>query len=94
MINEAISFIRKNKRHQTEPLEQEIAATQQEKSDCTDLKKALALLKPEERTVIILRYFEDMKLEEIADILGESLSTVKSRLYRTLNKLKLDLQEI
>lgn len=36
------------------------------------------------RTVIILRYFEDLKLEDIADIVGENLNTVKARLYRTL----------
>ena len=92
VINEAISCLRKRKKQQTEPWEQEIATSEQE--DMTDLRKALMLLTPEERTVIILRYFEDMKLEEIAEVCKESLSTVKSRLYRTLKKLKLDLQEM
>ena len=44
------------------------------------------------RTVIILRYFEDLKLEDIADIVGENLNTVKARLYRTLKKLRLELE--
>ena len=40
-----------------------------------------------------LRYFEDLKLEEIAVALDENLSTVKSRLYRTLRKLRIALEE-
>ena len=37
---------------------------------------------------MILRFFEDMKLEEIAELLDENLSTVKSRLYRSIKKLR------
>ena len=73
----------------------ELAGTesvQTETEDTTDLRNALEKLSPEERIVIVLRYFEDMKLEEIAAVCEESLSTVKSRLYRTLKKLKLDLE--
>lgn len=44
-------------------------------------------------TVVILRFFEDMKLEDIASITGDPLSTVKSRLYKALKLLKVDLQE-
>lgn len=57
-----------------------------------DLKKAIEALDKEDRTVIILRYFEDMRLEDIAQILDENLSTVKSRLYRSMKKLKLQLE--
>ena len=90
VINEAVSFLRKSKREQTEPMDRELPG--QEKEDMTDLRNAVEKLAPEEKTVIILRYFEDMKLEEIAEVCEESLSTVKSRLYRTLKKLKLDLE--
>ena len=40
------------------------------------------------RTVIILRYFEDMKIEEIAKITKANVNTVKSRLYKALQVLK------
>ena len=40
------------------------------------------------RTVIILRYFEDMKIEEIAKITKTNVNTVKSRLYKALQVLK------
>lgn len=46
------------------------------------------------RTVIILRYFEDLKLEDIAVIVGENLNTVKARLYRTLKRLRLELEPV
>ncbi len=90
VINEAVSYLRKRKKEQTEPMLIDIPGRETE--DTTDLKEALERLAPEEKTVIILRFFEDMKLEEIAAVCEESISTVKSRLYRTLKKLKLDLE--
>ena len=33
-----------------------------------------------------MKYFEDKKLEEIADILDENVNTIKSRLYRSMKK--------
>lgn len=53
-----------------------------------DLQRALDALPEQDKAVILLRYFEDMKLEEIAMILEEKLSTVKSRLYRSMKKLR------
>ena len=38
--------------------------------------------------MIRLRFFQDLKLEEIAQATGANLSTVKSRLYKALKKLK------
>ena len=35
-----------------------------------------------------MKFFEDKKLEEIAEILNENLSTIKSRLYRSMKKLR------
>ena len=42
-----------------------------------DLYNAVQRLEPKLRTVVILRFFEDMKLEDIASITGDPLSTVK-----------------
>ncbi len=50
----------------------------------TDLKNALESLEPQNRTIVVLRYCEDMKLEDIALAVNENLSTVKTRLYRSL----------
>ena len=41
-----------------------------------------------DRMIVELKYFEDMKLEDIAAVMDENINTVKSRLYRSLQKLK------
>ena len=38
--------------------------------------------------VVRLRFFEDMKLEEIARVTNTNLNTVKSRLYKSLRRLR------
>ena len=53
-----------------------------------DLYDAIDRLSFPEQTVVKLRYFEDMKLEEIAQATGANLNTVKSRLYKAIRKLK------
>ena len=40
------------------------------------------------REVLSLRFEEEMKIEEIADVLGTPLSTAKSRLRRGLEQLR------
>ncbi|CAH0314266.1 RNA polymerase sigma factor SigV [Peribacillus sp. Bi96] len=59
-----------------------------------DLKIALTSLPVQYRSVIILRYFEDFKLEEIAQILDKNINTVKTRLYKALSMLRITLNEI
>ena len=53
-----------------------------------DLYNNISKLKEKLRTVIILRFFEDLKIEEIARITKTSPNTVKSRLYKGLEELK------
>lgn len=57
------------------------------------IKKGINQLKPEYRTVIILKYILDLKDPEIADILNENIGTVKSRIFRAKKKLRDHLQE-
>jgi len=52
------------------------------------LKKAIFALKPKYQTVITLRFFENLKLTEIADVLGCSPGTARSRLARALAKIR------
>lgn len=58
-----------------------------------DTIDALEILNEKERAAVVLRYFEDRKLQEVADALEENLSTTKSILYRSLKKLKVKLTE-
>ena len=53
-----------------------------------DLYAAIDRLGPKEQVIIRLRFFEDMKLEEISRVTGTNLNTVKSRLYKSLRKLR------
>ena len=57
----------------------------------TDLYNLVMELEPKYRIVIILKFYEDMTFEQIADILNENVNTVKTRLYNALNKLKIEL---
>jgi RNA polymerase sigma-70 factor (ECF subfamily) len=52
------------------------------------LRQALLSLKPKYQTVITLRFFENMKLTEIAACLGKKPSTVRSWLSRATAKLR------
>jgi RNA polymerase sigma factor (sigma-70 family) len=52
------------------------------------LMRALAALPPRQRTVLVLRYFNDLPEAEIADALGCSVGTVKSQVSRGLARLR------
>jgi RNA polymerase sigma-70 factor (ECF subfamily) len=56
------------------------------------LGQALLSLETVQREVILLRFQEDLSLEEISVITAAPLSTVKSRLYRGLEALRPSLQ--
>ena len=49
---------------------------------------AMAELPAIHREVLTLRFEEDMKLEEIAEVVGIPISTVKSRLFRAIEGLR------
>lgn len=51
------------------------------------VQEMMALLKADERAIIILRYWNDLSYEEIADALGINVGVVKSRLFRARQAL-------
>lgn len=69
-----------------------------ERADGTDLAvsahnrmavlQALAKVPPRQRAVIVLRYWEDQSLEQVAEALGCSVGTVKSQAARGLTALR------
>ena len=92
VLNEIFAFCRRNQRERV--LVEEVP--EQGRDDIyedVDLMKALQELDERDREVIVLRYFEEYKLGEIADILEENVSTVKSRLYRGIKKLRLHMED-
>lgn len=61
--------------------------------DKTRIQAALDRLPPIFREVLVLRFQEQMKLEEIAKLVGIPLATVKTRLYRGVMALRPALME-
>ncbi|NUT54963.1 MAG: sigma-70 family RNA polymerase sigma factor, partial [Thermoleophilia bacterium] len=60
-------------------------------ADRDQLQLALAALAPEERDAIALRFGGELTVPEIAELLGEPLTTVEGRVYRALRKLRAEL---
>lgn len=96
VVNTALDLLRKRKRLQ--PMEDEQLYSFMNKAEDAyvdfDLNQALEGLPGNCRTVIVLRYFEDLTFEQVAEVLNENTNTVKARLYRALKllKIQLDLQ--
>ncbi|WP_299669941.1 RNA polymerase sigma factor [uncultured Polaribacter sp.] len=66
--------------------EVEISESKQEELDF--LNKALLQLKTSERELIIMHRFQEIKYEQIAQIIGSSENAVKVKTHRALKKLK------
>lgn len=92
LVNSAIDYINNNKKYvlTDDFLIYENGTTcETANADKIDLDKALDSLPISLRTILILRYFEDMKISEIAIITNTPESTVKSRIKSALDKLSI-----
>ncbi|MDX3101731.1 SigE family RNA polymerase sigma factor [Nonomuraea angiospora] len=58
------------------------------------MRAALARLTPRQRTMLVLRYFEDLSETEIARLLGVRVGSVRSQIYRSLERLKKTAPEL
>lgn len=87
MMNEAVRFLEKN-RGRTVNMEEVAEKGTEDRVEDVDLKRALERLDEKERAIVVLRYFEEEKLETIGKLLDLNVNTVKSRLYRAMGKLK------
>lgn len=57
------------------------------------VSRAMAVLPEEQRTAIILKEYQGLTFQEIADLLGCPLSTVKTRLYQGLLVVRRELEK-
>ncbi|HEX2680364.1 MAG TPA: sigma-70 family RNA polymerase sigma factor [Candidatus Dormibacteraeota bacterium] len=53
-----------------------------------DLRRALMQLSHEDRLVVVLYYYFDMPLEDIAAVAGTSVMAARNRLYRSIRRLR------
>ncbi|MCG7336708.1 RNA polymerase sigma factor [Sporosarcina sp. ACRSM] len=95
VVNTSIDYIRKHQR--VSIMDGDILALHLPKSEDEmtdfDLLEAIDQLPPKYKTIIILRFFEELKIDEIAEITGDNANTIKTRLYTALKKLRLEIGE-
>ena len=60
----------------------------QNKQETVLLHRALAAMPPEKREVLVLSRYREMKYEDIAELLGCEVNTVKTRVHRALKELR------
>ncbi len=96
VVRTSIDFLRKHKRLQVtdDDTLQFLTPAQEDVYENVDLEHALDDLPVMYREVVILHYFEDLKLADVANILNIKLSTAKSRLYKALKLLKIQLEDV
>ncbi|MEU4029422.1 SigE family RNA polymerase sigma factor [Streptomyces anulatus] len=64
----------------------------EQRADRALLMDILGILAPKQRSVVVLRHWEQMSTEETAAALGMSAGTVKSTLHRALARLRQELE--
>lgn len=79
-----------------EPRRSEEAATDQFGGTAGDVRRAVLRLKPDERLPLVLFFYLDLPLDEVARALGVSEAAAKSRIYRAAQKLRpaLSMEEV
>lgn len=94
LVNECLTYLRRQKRMATAlPFEEDLLPQPTAEVTPLEMLSLIEKLEPELKTIIFLRFYEEMKLEEIAKVTETNLSTVKSRLYRALRLLRLEIAE-
>jgi RNA polymerase sigma-70 factor (ECF subfamily) len=84
---------RKRVQRQTEPLEIDPAAEASDRDEVIWIREALAAIDESDREILMLRECEELSYQEIADVRGIPLNTVRSQLFRARLALKAALEE-
>jgi len=94
VVNTAIDCLRAHKRLvlSDDWVFEDEASDPQEGADL-DVQDALNRLPADLKTIVVLRYLHEFQLQEVADVLSINLNTVKTRLYRALRLLKIEMEE-
>lgn len=95
LVNESLLLMKTKKRFPLADQEQEEGSYEEKGFEGqNDLYEEIGRLDGETQTIIKLRYFEEMSLKEIGEIMEMNLNTVKAKLYRGLRQLKVKIQEV
>lgn len=95
LVNESLQYLRKQKKETTLTEEHTATLTYSEPAFEEDKRayEGVMLLPEPMKTVVLLHFYEDLTLKQIAEITDTPLSTVKTRLYSALKKLRTILKE-
>lgn len=92
IVNTALDFLRRSSK--VTIVEDDNRVLERAETDRDDgLNYSIEALVPELRTVIVLKYFHGYTINEVAEILDISVSTVKNRMHKALNLLRVDIKE-
>lgn len=102
-VNLSINYINRNKHRKSQAIDNvsfKLSAdneSPQKKIEVDELSQAIeqAVLKlpDKQRAVFVMRYYENMQHNEIAEILGNSVGSVKANYHHALQKLKVELKD-
>ncbi len=87
--NAAIDTVRRNSR--LTPLEERAVSTVEQSDAAVDVRAAMEMLAPEERELLVLRFWEGMSLAQIATTKGLPYSTVAKRFFRLMSRLRMQM---
>ena len=95
LVSEGLNYLRGKKvvsldEYAESPLS---AAEDRDVAQDVDLYNAVQRLEPKLRTVVILRFFEELKFDEIAAMTQTNVNTIKSQVYKGLKLLKTQLKQ-
>ncbi|MEG0772484.1 sigma-70 family RNA polymerase sigma factor [Clostridium sp.] len=93
IVNSSLDCIKKRNKLTYIEGQEELYKSGTEDIEYIDLYEAVDSLQGLYKTVIILKYFEDLKIKDIARILDISESNVKNYLHKALNRLRIELKE-
>lgn len=102
-INESLTFIEKEKKRTNVSIDNEdshlieaIEADEYIDGDelRRELRKAIALLPEKQRLVFNMRYYDEMKYEDISDILGTSVGALKASYHLAVKKIEKYFSEL
>jgi RNA polymerase sigma-70 factor, ECF subfamily len=74
------------------PEQLSVRSTEERIVQAADLRRALARLRHRDRLVVALFFYLDMPLEEVAAVVGDSVVATRARLYRSIRRLRPDLE--
>ena len=101
LINTCKDNLRKNKRVEIydaitfeNTFENKLVQNNSNIEESIDLYKALDNLKEEDKELIAMRYMSDMSIKDISQVTDVPMGTIKSRLSRTLKKLRVYMEEV